>query len=166
MAENIPPNEGPAPDPSEEGDVVGKIDQLLHRHRYKLPSDASMPGLADPSRVPEVPIADGTLVMLAQNSDGIPVLTDVVAGPGHDAKLPPVPSRSATINSVLIVRRMALALDAEHARLSAAMGGDVNQLKILDHLVAELKHALPAAVRAAIIDGAPGSFLQRDDGQL
>ena len=155
MAENIPPNEGPAPDPGEEGDVVGKIDQLLHRHRYKLPSDASMPGLADPSRVPEAPIADG-----------IPVLTDVVAGPGHDAKLPPVPSRSATINSVLIVRRMALALDAEHARLSAAMGGDVNQLKMLDHLVAELKHALPAAVRAAIIDGAPGSFRQRDDGQL
>jgi hypothetical protein len=46
------------------------------------------------------------------------------------------------------------------------MGGDVNQLKMLDHLVAELKHALPAAVRAAVIDGAPGSFRQRDDGQL
>ena len=155
MAENIPPNEGPAPDPGEEGDVVGKIDQLLHRHRYKLPSDGSMPGLADPSRVPEAPIADG-----------IPVLTDVVAGPGHDAKLPPVPSRSATINSVLIVRRMALALDAEHARLSAAIGGDINQLKMLDHLVAELKHALPAAVRAAITDRAPATLRQRDDGQL
>ena len=81
--------------------------------------------------------------------DGIPVLTDVVAGPGQDSGSPPVPSQSGSINSVLVVRRLALALDAEHARLSAEIGGDTNQLRMLDRLVAELKHALPAAVRAA-----------------
>jgi hypothetical protein len=154
MAENIPPNEAPAPHLADT-DVVSKIDDLLNRHRSKLPAGTATPVLMDPSYAQE-----------ALMDDGIPVLTDVVAGPGEDSKLPPVPSQSRMVNSVLIVRRMALALDVEHARLSAEMGEDTNQLRVLDRLVAELKHALPAAVRAAIIDKVPDPARQRDDGQL
>ncbi|MFL6581413.1 MAG: hypothetical protein ACJ8G2_11790 [Burkholderiales bacterium] len=141
MAEENPPKDASAPHPADPTDVVGKIDELLHRHRSKSPAGDVIPVLLDPSHARE-----------ASTADGIPVLTDVVMGPGQDAKSPPTPSQSRAINSVVIVRRLALALDAEHARLSAEIGGDTNQLGILDRLVAELKHALPAAVRAAILD--------------
>jgi hypothetical protein len=147
MAEDNPSNSAPARHPTDQGDVVDKIDDLLHRHRSKTPAGDVIPELPDPSHAHE-----------AASADGIPVLTDVVTGPGQDANSSPTPSQSRTINSVLIVRRMALALDAEHARLSGEIGGDTNQLRILDRLVAELKHALPAAVRAAILDKVPDSM--------
>jgi len=150
MSEDNPPKDPSTPHSDDATDVVGKIDELLHRHRGK-----SLAGDADSSQAHEAPIADG-----------IPVLTDVVMGRGQDAKSPPTPPQSKTVNSVLIVRRMALSLDAEHARLLAEMGGDADQLRILDRLVAELKHALPAAVRAAIMDKAPDSVRRGDDGQL
>ena len=150
MSEDNPAKEPPAPHPSDPTDVVGKINELLHRHRGK-----SFAGDVDSSQAHEDPFADG-----------IPVLTDVVMGPGQDAKSPPTPPPAKTINSVLIVRRMALALDAEHARLLAEMGSDADRLRILDRLVAELKHALPAAVRAAIMDNVPDSVRRGDDGQL
>jgi hypothetical protein len=154
MAENIPPKQAPSSSPADT-DVVGKIDELLNRHRSKLPAGDVIPIAIDSSHAQD-----------ALTGDGIPVLTDVVAGPGQDSTLAPVPLQSRMVNSVLIVRRMALALDAEHARLSVEMGGDTNQLRVLDRLVAELKHALPAAVRAAIIDKVPDLTRQRDDGQL
>jgi hypothetical protein len=137
MAEDNPSKDEAAPHPP---DVIDKIDELLHRHRSKSPAGDVIPVLGTAQG------QEGTV------ADGIPVLTDVVAGPAQDAKSPPAPYQA--INSLLIVRRMALALDAEHARLSAEIGGDIHQLRVLDRLVAELKHALPAAVRAAIMDRA------------
>jgi hypothetical protein len=150
MSEDNPPKDPSDPHPSDPTDVVDKIDELLQRHRGK-----SLAGDVDSSQAHQDPVADG-----------IPVLTDVVMGPGQDAKSPPSPLQAKTINSLLIVRRMALALDAEHARLLAEMGGDANQAYLLDRLVAELKHALPAAVRAAILDKVPDSPRRGDDGQL
>jgi hypothetical protein len=61
---------------------------------------------------------------------------------------------------------MSMALDAEHARLAAQIGGDATQVRLLDRLVAELKRALPAAVRAAINDKTAGSARPGSDGQL
>jgi len=135
MAEDIP-GEPPLPADDSE-DVLGKIDQLLNRHRPKAPAVEAIPVLTDE----DVPIGDG-----------IPVLTDVVGGPGQSESLPLPFSRSSTISSALILRRMAVALDAEHASLMAQIGGDLAQARMLDRLVAELKRALPAAVRAAISD--------------
>ena len=143
MAEEI--SRGPKPDSGADpqDDIVGKIDQLLNRHRPKASTAETVPLLMDAPRHEDVP-----------SGDGIPVLTDVVAVTGQPPGLAPL--RSSTINSVMILRRMALALDAEHARLLAQIGSDAVQARMLDRLVAELKHALPAAVRAAITDKTPG----------
>jgi len=61
---------------------------------------------------------------------------------------------------------MAVALEAEHARLLAQIGGDTAQAHMLDRLVAELKRALPAAVRAAITVKTPDPSQLDDDGRL
>ena len=153
MAEEIPPEPTFEADPQD--DILGKIDQLLNRHRPKASAAETLPVLTHAPRHEDVPIGDG-----------IPVLTDVVAGPRQPARPPPAPSRSSTISSVLILRRMALALDAEHARLLAQIGGDAAQARMLDRLVAELKHALPAAVRAAITDKTPDPTRPGDDARL
>jgi hypothetical protein len=153
MAEEIP-NRPPGFAADQQDDVLGKIDQLLNRHLPKSPPADVVPVLTDTSLDDEVGA-----------SDGIPVLTDAVAGPGQSAR-PPLPSRLSTRNTVQIVRRMSMALDAEHARLAAQIGGDATQVRLLDRLVAELKRALPAAVRAAINDKTPGSARPGGDGQL
>ena len=115
-------------------DVLGKIDQLLNRHRSSASAAVPAPGNA-----------------WAQEDnpqeDGIPVLTDIVAGPGQSALIPP--ARPSPVDSALILRRMAAALEAEQARLLAQIGTDETQAGMLERLVAELKRSLPAAVRAA-----------------
>src|SRR5260221_11919725 len=144
MAEEFPRGPEPHPDADPQDDVLGKIDQLLNRHRPKAPAAEAIPVLTDAPRDEAVPI-----------DDGIPILTDVVSGPGQPAGPAPALSRSSTISSTLILRRMAVALEAEHARLRAQIGGDAAQAHMLDRLVAELKRALPAAVRAAITSKIP-----------
>ena len=153
MAEEIPRGPEPHSEAGPQDDVLGKIHQLLNRHRPKASAAETIPVLTAAPRHEEVPIGDG-----------IPVLTDVVAGTGQRAR--PAPLRSRTISSVMILRRMTLALDAEHARLLAQIGGDAAQARLLDWLVAELKHALPAAVRAAIIDKAPDPARPGEDARL
>ena len=153
MAEEFPPGRGPETDPRD--DVLGKIDQLLNRHRPKAPAVEAIPVLTDAPQDEVVPI-----------DDGIPLLTDVVGDPGKPASPPSAFSRSSTISSALILRRMAVALDAEHARLRAQVGSDSAQMQLLDRLVAELKRALPAAVRAAITDKAPDPAQPGDDARL
>ena len=81
MAEEIP--RGPVPQfeaDQQHDDVLGKIDQLLNRHRPK-PPDAfaqSAPVLTDALQVESIPASD----------DGLPTLTDVVGEPGRPAKRP------------------------------------------------------------------------------
>ncbi|HEX4985452.1 MAG TPA: hypothetical protein VFV71_05190 [Burkholderiales bacterium] len=123
----------PGPDGAPD-DVVGKIDEFLNRHRSKA---------ADAGEIPLLTEADAE----PPPDDGIPMLTDVVAAP--DPVREQLPPRAAAIGSALILRRLVLALDAEHDRLRALAGADVEQVRQLDRLVAELKRVLPGAVRAA-----------------
>ena len=155
MAEEIPRGPEPPLESDQQDDVLGKIDQLLNRHRPKLFTAEAIPVLTDAPDQEEVPI-----------DDGIPLLTDVVTGPGQPSSPPPAASRSGTIRVALILRRLAIALEAEHARLLAQIGDDAAQVRKLDRLVAELRRALPAAVRAAVTDKAPDPAPPRDDGQL
>ncbi|HVY07265.1 MAG TPA: hypothetical protein VHB46_14925 [Burkholderiales bacterium] len=128
------------PDPFDEGaigdDVVGKIDQLLNRHRPKPAPEDTIPVLVQASQDEAAP-------------DGIPVLTDVVE---HRSQLlamatPDVPR---PIDNLVILRRLATALEGEHLRLREQIGDDPAQIRMLDSLAAELRRALPAAVRAAL----------------
>ena len=155
MAEEIPRRPEPTLEANPHDDVLGKIDQLLNRHRPRISADEAIPVLTGMPSQEDVPI-----------DDGIPTLMDVVTGPGRAAKPPSESSRSGAVSSALILRRMAVALEAEHARLLAQIGGDTAQAHMLDRLVAELKRALPAAVRAAITVKTPDPPQLDDDGRL
>lgn len=150
MAEENPPD--PQSEAGQQDDVLGKIDQLLNRHRPKTPAGETVPVLTQASPREELP-----------PGDGIPVLTDMVTGPGRPVA--PPPTRSG-VNSALILRRMALALEAEHARLLSQVGGDAVHARMLDRLVAELRRVLPAALRAALADKAADPARPGDDGRL
>ena len=156
MAEEIPGGLDPTFDVDQNDDVLGKIDQLLNRHRPKTAVADVIPVLVDGSRGKTVPI-----------DDGIPILSDVVSGPRRPATLAPSPASPSTASSVLIVRRMAIALDAEHIRLLAQIDrNDAEQARMLDRLVGELKRALPGAVRAALAQITSAPSQPDDDGQL
>ena len=154
MAEEIPPE--PHLEADQEDDVLGKIDQLLNRHRPKISAAEAIPALTETPSQEDVPI-----------DDGIPILMDVVTGPSHPPRTPPASSRFGTISSVLILRRMAIALDAEHIRLLAQIDrSDAEQARMLDRLFGELKRALPGAVRAALAQNMSAPSQPDDDGQL
>jgi hypothetical protein len=156
MAEEIP--SGPDPEAARQDDILDKIDQLLNRHRPK-PPDA----LAE-----SAPLLTDALSVENSNDkgDGIPTLTDVVGRGGRPAKRPARMSPSGSLASVLILRRMAIALDAEHLRLLAQIDrSDAAQARMLDRLVTELKRALPGAVHAALSDRSSDPRSE-DDGQL
>ncbi len=153
MAEELPPDREPDANPGD--DVLGKIEQLLNRHRPR----AAVAGTGTTPAASPTPDA-------VPIGDGIPVLTDVVAGPGSSAVRSFASSRSGTLSSAMLVRRLGLALDEEHVRLAAQFGGDAAQANLLDRLVAELKRALPAAVRAATGVQKPDAPQAIDDGRL
>jgi hypothetical protein len=156
MAEEIPRGPGPRRDGAQQDDVLGKIDQLLGRHRPRISAAEAIPVPAEKNREEDFPI-----------DDGIPILMDVVTGPGHPPKQPPASSRSGTISSALILQRMAIALDAEHIRLLTQIDrGDSEQARMLDQLVGELKRALPGALRAALVQNVSAPSRPDDDGQL
>lgn len=137
MAEDLPPKADIETEQHDE--VLGKIEQLLNRHRPK-PSDAA-----------EIPLLTRAADQEnGPNEDGIPTLLDIVPGLEHPAAAPSLLSPSITRISILILRRMAAALDAEHARLREQIG-DETQLHLLDLLVAELNQALPDAISAAVM---------------
>jgi hypothetical protein len=154
MAEELPPE--PQLEADQQDDVLGKIDQLLNRHRPKASASEAIPVLT------AVPGPEDELI-----DDGIPVLVDIVTGPGRPAKLAPAPARPGTISNVLILRRMAIALDAEHIRLLAQIDrSDAKQARMLDRLVGELKRALPGVVRAALAQNMSAPSQPDDDGRL
>jgi hypothetical protein len=156
MAEEIPRGPEPQPEADQEDDVLGKIDQLLQRHRPKLSAAEAIPLLTEVPGPVDVPI-----------DDGIPILRDVVSGFGRPAKLARSASRPSTISNVLILRRMSIALDAEHIRLLAQIDrNDAEQARMLDRLVGELKRALPGVVRAALAQNIAAPSQPDDDGPL
>ena len=120
MVEEIP--SGPDPEAAQQDDVLDKIDQLLNRHRPK-PPDAlaeSAPLLTD-----ALPVENSS-----ENDHGIPTLTDVVGGAGRPAKRPARISASGSLASMLILQRMAIALDAEHIRLLAQIDRNLSLIHI------------------------------------
>ena len=140
MAEDISPQ--PTLEADQHDDVLGKIDQLLNRHRPKTSVADAVPVLTDAPREGADPI-----------DDRIPILLDVVSGPRRPATLAPSSARPGTISSVLILRRMAIALDAEHIRLLAQIErNDTQQARMLDRLVGELKRALEQAIEAGTLE--------------
>lgn len=155
MAEDRPGRPDPPADAGADNDVLGKIDQLLSRHRPKPPAAEAIPLLTDaPRDEPGTP------------EDGIPVLTDVVTGTGQPAGNAPATSRPGSVSSTVILRRMAVALEAEQARLLAQIGDDPVQARLLERLVAELKRALPAAVRAALTERPTDPASSGEEGRL
>jgi hypothetical protein len=154
MAEEIPPEPHLEAEPQD--DVLGKIDQLLNRHRPKISAAEAIPVLTETPGREDIPI-----------DDEIPVLTDVVTGSGRPASAPPASLRSRSISSVLILRRMAIALDAEHIRLLAQIDrNDAEQARMLDRLVGELRRALPGVVRAALAQDMSAPSQPDDDGRI
>jgi hypothetical protein len=156
MAEEIPP----VPDRGTErqDDVLDKIDQLLNRHRPKPPD----------SPTDSAPLLTDALETENSNHEGdrIPTLTDVVGGAGRPTIRPVRISASGSLAGVLILRRLAIALDVEHLRLLAQIDrSDAAQARMLDRLVSEIKRALPGAVQAALSERSldPRS---EDDAQL
>lgn len=152
MAEDLPPRADIGAEQHDE--VLGKIEQLLNRHRPK-PSDAA-----------EIPVL--THAAHQENGpgeDGIPTLLDIVPGLERPAAAPSLLSPSSTRISILILRRMAAALDAEHARLRKQIG-DETQLHLLDLLVAELNQTLPDAISAAVIASIAEQRQSADDARL
>ena len=145
MAEETARGPEPQLEAEQQDDVLGKIDQLLNRHRPKTPANEAVPVLMDAPADDDIP-----------PGDGIPVLTDVVNGPDRPADIPTTPPRSGAISSGLILQRMEIALDVVHIRLLAQIDrDDPEQARRLDRLVAELKRALPGAISSAIGDKTP-----------
>ena len=145
MADDIPRGNEPFLDTGQQDDILGKIDQLLNRHRPKAPAAEAIPVLTDAPTDEDVPIGDG-----------IPVLMDVVTGPGRPSGAPSTPSRFSTISGALILQRMEIALDVEHIRLLAHIDrDDTEKARMLDQLVGELKRTLPGAINSAIKDKTP-----------
>ena len=158
MAEELPRGPEPHLEADPQDAVLGKIDQLLNRHRPK-PSDAfadSAPVLTDARQVEPTPAGD----------DAIPTLTDVVGGPSQPANRVAGISPAISRGSALMIQRMSIALDVEHLRLLAQIDrDDAAQARMLDRLVAELKRALPGAVQAAL-SGSSSSPRSEGDAPL
>jgi len=142
----------------QEEDVLGKIDQLLNRHRPKPPETLAQtaPALTDAQQVEPIPAGD----------DAIPTLTDIVGRPGQLVRRVAGISPSTSPGSALMIQRMSIALDVEHLRLLAQIDrDDAAQARMLDRLVAELKRALPGAVQASLSDSS-SSPRSEDDAPL
>ena len=145
MADDIPRENEPFLDTGQQDDVLKKIDQLLNRHRPKAPAAEAIPVLIVAPPNENVSIGDG-----------IPVLLDVVTGPGRPSGAPSTTSLFSTISGALILQRMEIALDVEHIRLLAQIDrDDTEKARMLDQLVGELKRALPGAIGSAIKDRTP-----------
>ena len=148
MAEEIPRDNEPFLDAGQQDDVLGKIDQLLNRHRPKAPAVEAIPVLTNASQDEEDEFVE----------DGIPILTDAVARHGQPTRILPARKRLSSTESALLLQRMEIALDAEHIRLLAQINrDDAEKARMLDRLVAELKRALPGIVTAVTGDRPPES---------
>jgi len=133
----------------EEEDVLGKLDQLLHKHRPGTsgPGAAPVPELTDSLRGTDTPVPGN-----------IPTLMDKVSGPAREPSLPQRHGTRPTANDNAVIEaginlRLAVKLESERARLLERIGNDPVRAHALDQLITELKRALPAIVRSVLSDG-------------
>lgn len=138
MSEGAPPSR--TDEPGEQEDVLGKLDQLLQRHRSRPPeSDPAVPVLSD-ALTPEPEPAP---------EDPIPTLTDIVGKPAPPASFRKIARRADPALETRIIYGLAAVLEAEGKRL-VSEGGDPARIRQIEALVAELRRALPAIVRSAL----------------
>lgn len=138
----------PAPGAEDEEDVLGKLDQLLHKHR---------PGVSEPGASPVPELTDSLRGASAPVPGNIPTLVDMVGDPARRPAPPQRPdtSPSANANAELeagINLRLAARLESERARLLERIGNDPERAQALDQLITELKRSLPDIVRSVFSD--------------
>jgi hypothetical protein len=115
----------------EPGDVIGKLDELIGRHKPR-PSPEGVPVLTE---------------ALPQGEEAIPTLTDIVARPAT----PPRDAEAGGLEAAL-VQRLAMRLEVEKARLLAE-GGGADRAAAVEELVARLRESLADIVRVAMERG-------------
>ncbi len=117
-----------------ETDVLGKLDELLNRHKPKPrdPKGEPVPVLTDAR--PE------------EDRSGIPTLTDIVSRPD----MPAPAARGESGVQGALVQRLAMRLEVERARLLGEAGGNAARAEILDELVDRLRESLPDIVDVAL----------------
>ena len=146
MAEDLP--NLPPPGADAEDDILGKLDQLLHRHRSGTSESgaAPVPELTDPLR--------GTDAAVPGN---IPTLVDMVSGPAREPSVSHwntnPPANASAVLEAGINLRLAVKLESERARLLEKIGNDPVRAQALEQLITELKRSLPAIVRSVFSDG-------------
>lgn len=135
MAEDLPPYVPPGAEDEESSDVLGKLDDLLNRHK---------PRPLDPVAAP-VPILTDALP--EEVPDAIPTLTDIVSR----SDSAPRPREAALPGSLegALVQRLGMRLEVERARLLGAAGGSRDRAEIIDELVRRLRESLPDIVQVA-----------------
>ena len=139
----------PPPSAEDEEDVLGKLDQFLHRHH---------PGTSEPGAGPVPELTDSLRGTHAAVPGNIPTLVDMVSGPARKPSLPQRPSTSPPVNANAVLEaginlRLAVRLESERARLLERIGNDPVRAQALDQLITELKRSLPAIVRSVLSDG-------------
>lgn len=113
-------------------EVLAKLDRLLAKHR---PASQA----ADPATIP---------VLSAATSDSpvheeVPVLTEVVGGPG-------LPAPNARLEEArVILRRLLQLLQSERARWARATGEDPQHARIVEAVIGAIETALPNALAEA-----------------
>ena len=141
---NLPPAAA-----GEGDDVLGKLDQLLHKHR---------PGTSEPGAAPVPELTDSLRGADAPVPGNIPTLVDMVSGPAREPSLPQRPDTNPSANASAALEaginlRLAVRLESERARLLARIGDDPVRAQALDQLITELKRSLAEIVRSALSDG-------------
>ena len=115
-----------------EGDVLGKLDDLLNRHKPRPQDPQAAPVLTD--------------ALAEDDASGIPTLTDIVSRP----QAPPrEPAAQSGLDSAL-VQRLAMRLEVERARLLGEAGSDAVRAELLNELITRLRESLPDIVRVAL----------------
>ncbi len=147
MAENL--RNLPPPGADEEEDVLGKLDQLLYKHR---------PGTSESGAAPVPELTDSLRGTDAPVPGNIPTLVDMVSGPASEPSMPQRPNTSLSANASAVLEaginlRLAVKLESERARLLERIGNDPVRAQALDQLITELKRSLPAIVRSVLSDG-------------
>ena len=138
-------------DTGDEDDVLGKLDQLLNKHR---------PGTSEPGATTVPELTDSLRGVDATVPGSIPTLVDVVSGPVRDPSLQESRNTGLSANAAAVLEvgvslRLAVRLESERARLLEQIGNDPLRARAVDELITELKRSLPAIVRSVLSDGSP-----------
>jgi len=143
---NFPPSGA-----DDEEDVLGKLDQLLYKHR---------PGASESGAAPVPELTDSLRGTDAPVPRNIPTLVDMVSGPAREPSLPQRSNTSPSANASTVLEaginlRLAVKLESVRARLLERIGNDPVRAQALDQLITELKRSLPEIVRSVFSDRPP-----------